>query len=140
MAKGARHQLDVGPRRGREVHVAPGNRVQRSGNALPEDEYYNQRGSAWITKAVTTCTALVERLTPAGSPTAGRTHEAFAHGYGADNPIVLNRVLGVVWALRDAIQAGHVRTIEELIHADVFNDFLGMAVKLQHRATTRRRP
>ena len=40
-------------------------------------------------------------------------------------------LLGVVQALRADIDAGYVRTLEELIHADVFSDFLDMAAELQ---------
>jgi hypothetical protein len=40
------------------------------------------------------------------------------------------QLVGVLRALRDDYAAGHIRTVEELVHADVFADFLEMAEEL----------
>jgi hypothetical protein len=37
---------------------------------------------------------------------------------------------GILQALRDDYEAGYLQTVEELIHADVFADFLAMAHEL----------
>jgi hypothetical protein len=42
----------------------------------------------------------------------------------------LEFVMGVVQALRDDISAGYLQSITELIHADIFSDFLEMASHL----------
>ncbi len=40
------------------------------------------------------------------------------------------QLVGVLRALRDDYAAGHLRTVEELVHADLFADFLEMANEL----------
>ncbi len=42
----------------------------------------------------------------------------------------LQALIGIAEALRDDLKAGHLRTIEELIHGGVFTDFLEMAEHL----------
>src|SRR5438270_2923905 len=41
------------------------------------------------------------------------------------------RLLGILTALHDDYRAGYMRTIEEMVHADLFTDFLDMAHELQ---------
>lgn len=40
-------------------------------------------------------------------------------------------IMGIVHALKDDLHAGYVRTLVELVHADIFADFLDMAYHLQ---------
>jgi hypothetical protein len=41
-------------------------------------------------------------------------------------------LVGILGALRADYEAGYLSTVEELIHADVFGDFLDMARYLLH--------
>lgn len=41
-------------------------------------------------------------------------------------------IVGIVQALRDDLDDGHLKTLVELVHADVFADFLDMAFHLQN--------
>lgn len=43
----------------------------------------------------------------------------------------LSSILGIVQALKDDLQDGYVKTLVELVHADIFADFLDMAYHLQ---------
>lgn len=40
-------------------------------------------------------------------------------------------ILGIVQALRDDLKSGYIKTLVELVHADIFADFLDMAFHLQ---------
>jgi hypothetical protein len=51
----------------------------------------------------------------------------------ASDSSTLTHLVGVLVALRSDIEAGYVRTLEELVHADVFADFLEMATELQNK-------
>jgi hypothetical protein len=78
----------------------------------------------------TSVIAAIERIAP------GSVHERAARtvegenrrhwGYGA-----VVSLLGVLVALRRDVEAGYMQTIQELVHADVFSDFLEMATELQ---------
>ena len=72
--------------------------------------------------------AAIDRYTQAGSPyreEAQRVHES---GRASDSRAV--QLLGVVQGLRDDYAAGQMRSVEELVHADLFADFLEMAKEL----------
>ena len=46
------------------------------------------------------------------------------------------RLFGVLQGIRDDYAAGHMQTVQELVHASVFTDFLEMAAELQHKGFT----
>ncbi len=52
---------------------------------------------------------------------------------GGNDSFALTRLHGVLIALRTDYEAGYLRSIEELIHADLFGDFLEMAEELQKK-------
>jgi hypothetical protein len=70
--------------------------------------------------------ATIERVSPAGSIYRRHAEAAYAK-YGHDNPHNITILTGVLKALRADYQAGRLRGIAELIHADMFSDFLEMA-------------
>lgn len=75
---------------------------------------------------LTRLAAAVTRLAPEGSQyreTARFTLKSF----GATNSYNIPVLIGILQALRADYEAGYVQTVEELIHADVFGDFLDMA-------------
>lgn len=81
-------------------------------------------GQRLLTRAV----AAIERLAPPGSRyVVDAQGEDSYFGALFDLP----RLAAILQALRDDYEAGHVRSVEQLIHADVFEDFLEMADELQ---------
>src|SRR5436309_2357105 len=80
-------------------------------------------------RLITLLSTTIERLAPPGSRYRRQAEEIIAKA-GGHNPITLPVLLGVVLALRSDYEAGYLRTFEELIHGDVFADFLEMAVYL----------
>jgi hypothetical protein len=79
-----------------------------------------------VTALVTRMVAAIERLSPPGSRYVenARQHNA---ARGANIGHILPSVLGIMKALRKDYEAGHLQSVTELIHADVFTDFLEMA-------------
>lgn len=79
---------------------------------------------------VTRMVAAIERLAPTGSAYREQARKILDETK-YDSGRVLE--LAVATALRDDYAAGFLTTVERLIHADVFGDFLEMASEL-HRA------
>ena len=68
--------------------------------------------------------AALERLAPAGT----------AYREGLQKEIDLSsRLVGRLRALRADVEAGYTRRVEELLHAEVFADFLEMAEELREK-------
>lgn len=73
--------------------------------------------------------AAIERLSPPGGTYSTRAAEIVKRG---DRPGRLAHDLaGIASALRDDLAAGYAQGVAELIHAEVFSDFMGMAHELQ---------
>jgi hypothetical protein len=69
--------------------------------------------------------AAIDRFAPAGSAYKRQADELDGYdGY------IVARLAGILRALHADFQAGYMRTIEELIHAAVFDDFLELATEL----------
>ena len=79
-----------------------------------------------IGEAIARMQATVARLAPAGSP-----HRIAADGimkqYGVGNGYAVGQLLGILLAMRADYAAGYLSTVAELIHADLFADFLEMS-------------
>jgi hypothetical protein len=71
----------------------------------------------------------VRRYAPKGSAHRDGA-ESILKQYGVTNGYVIEPLLGILKALRADYAAGYLTTIEELIHADLFSDFLEMAEHL----------
>lgn len=82
-----------------------------------------------ISGAITRLAAAIDRFAPPGSRYL-KNQEALLKSYGSNNPQVLAPVAGILTSLRDDITAGYLATMTELVHADVFQDFLEMAEHL----------
>ncbi len=78
-------------------------------------------GTAWY--------SAVTRLTLASSKYREAASAAVPHGHFG-SAIPLSYLAGVLNAIRSDVEAGFTRSIEELVHADVFADFLEMANEL----------
>jgi len=75
---------------------------------------------------LTLLAAAVERLAPEGSRYRKNAHAAL-EAYGEHNSYNIQLLLGVLKALRSDYLAGYLQELHELIHADIFSDFLEMA-------------
>lgn len=97
---------------------------------FPESQFFLQGQSVAARVALATAwTAGVERLAPRSSDyreQVGQSRDRF----NSDHPRHLASLAGILNALRADYEAGYMTTIEELIHADLFADFLGMAAEL----------
>ncbi len=69
--------------------------------------------------------AAIRRLTPAGSAHRVIADEALREPYPG-----VYTMHGALQALRADYEAGYAESIEELVHADMFADFIGMAQEL----------
>lgn len=74
------------------------------------------------------CIAAIERLAPPNSAYVTQARAVNA-STGYDGPAV-PMLAGILRALREDYDAGYMRTVEELVHADLFADFLEMADEL----------
>ena len=75
----------------------------------------------------TASVAAIQRWTGLTSHYAMQANR-FVAGYDvAQSGKILQGIFGVLLALRDDIAADHLTTFEQLLHADIFSDFLEMA-------------
>ena len=74
-------------------------------------------------RLTTLCRALVYRVAGSKSQYA----EEISYLSGEIDRVRLLKIVGIVHALRDDLKAGYFQTAEELIHGEVFGDFLEMA-------------
>ena len=79
------------------------------------------------TEFVTAGMALMRRVAGADSEFGNPAAKAFAQYSASDIQYVMPFVAGGLVALRDAVQSGYLDSLEELVHAEVFADFLEMA-------------
>ena len=70
--------------------------------------------------------ATIKRLAPQGSPHLVAA-EAIMKQYGVGNGYAIGLLLGILRAMRADYAAGYLSSIAELIHADLFADFLEMS-------------
>lgn len=73
--------------------------------------------------------AAIERLSPPGSAYIQEARGVAQTKGRADGYLVV-RLAGILRALRADVQAGYMRTVEEIVHAGVFADFIEMAEDL----------
>jgi len=78
------------------------------------------------TELLTLIAATIDRLAPPGSRYQENAH-AVLKKYGEVNVYNLQILPGILKALRSDYEEGHLQAIHELIHADIFADFLEMA-------------
>ena len=90
------------------------------GEAHYSDNYYIE-----INEINTLLAATIDRLAPHGTRYRIEAHEALKNKY--DISITILRLVGILKALRADYEAGHLEAIHEIIHADIFSDFLQMA-------------
>jgi hypothetical protein len=79
---------------------------------------------------VASCLALIDRI--ASGSSYQRSALEMTNGGKSATSAVVDNLLGIVVALRRDVEAGYTSSLVELVHADVFADFLDMASELQH--------
>jgi hypothetical protein len=84
-------------------------------------------GEAQLAELVSLLAHTIDRFAPTGSQYHTRAQEVLK----AYSPCALHMVhgplYGILKSLRDVYDRGYLQTIQELVHADVFSDFLVMA-------------
>jgi hypothetical protein len=68
----------------------------------------------------------IHRLAPIGSPYI-KNAQVYEKYLGGNMGLALSPLRGILQALRADYEAGHLQSVVELIHADIFADFLEMA-------------
>jgi len=83
-----------------------------------------------LPELVTTLSSTIERFAPPSSTYAKRTQEITAKYCPTAYHEAHQHLYGVLKSLRQAYERGYLTSVQELVHADVFADFLGMAEHL----------
>ena len=84
---------------------------------------------AALLEVETACIAVIERLAPRGSRYREAVQESISNWTTVHSRIV-GDVSGILRALRADYNAGYLRSVQELVHADLFADLLEMAAHL----------
>jgi hypothetical protein len=88
------------------------------------DDLSDLKGVA-ISEATSRLLAVIHRLSPLGSPHR-ISADSVMKQYTIGNGYAHGLLLGIAKALRADYAAGYLLTVEELVHADVFADFMDM--------------
>lgn len=102
-------------------------------DAIPSWEAFRQSSSSEIAQRTTRAMALLERFAPR-SRYVQAAQEPFEKGWGeSSGSETFVVVAAALAAFRSDVRDGYLKTWAELIHADVFADFLEMAAELQEK-------
>ena len=82
-----------------------------------------------VTQVVVFMRDCIQRLSSPKSPYA-ETLNVYARSYPTSPGVIAPHAAGVLKALREAYASGYLTTVAELIHADLFSDFIQMAEHL----------
>ncbi len=83
-----------------------------------------------ISERITTlCRAAIEHASPSFSPYRNQLRAALADSEN-DSYMRALKILGIAQALKSGLTLGHIESVEELVHADLFSDYLEMAEHL----------
>jgi hypothetical protein len=94
--------------------------------AKSQSDDCHDQGAVASTEMLALLCSKVERLAPSGSHYI-KSIKTRLDKVGATNRVALPYVVGTLRALRTAYQSGYLASISELLHADLFGDFLEMA-------------
>lgn len=98
----------------------------RAARARSKYDDLSDLGESETNLILTRLAATIDRLAPEGSRYKKNAHAALKQ-YGETNAYNIPLLVGMLQALRADYEAGFLTTVEELIHADIFSDFLEMA-------------
>lgn len=82
--------------------------------------------SSYIMQSITRLGNTIDSLAPKNS-TYKTNAQNILTDFGTNNNYALSLLVGVLKALREDYVAGYLKSFEELVHADIFSDFLDMA-------------
>ncbi len=102
---------------------------RRAQSSAQHDDFSGGLSKEELQTIATRLMATIVRLAPRDS-----TYVERAMGINGHHGYVVQNLGGILQALRDDIEAGYIDTITELVHADVFADFLEMADELQKKS------
>src|SRR5437879_7116411 len=102
--------------------------------ALRQFEHFSARNESdddlssrsGVGEALTRLKSTIDRLSPRES-SHRESADALLKQYGPHNSYSIGFLLGILKALRTDYAAGYFQTVEALIHAEIFADFLEMA-------------
>jgi hypothetical protein len=97
--------------------------------ATSRDDSLKGQPYALHLELVTGLVAVIDRLAPPNSEYR-RNLKTLLDRYGPDNSYLVGVLPGLVRALRADLLAGDLQTVQELVHAEVFAEFLEMAEHL----------
>lgn len=100
-------------------------------DALDGRRLLDDHGDSALQGVLTSWTAAIERFSGPSSVYTAQARAILKAGWAISYKVV--QMHGVLAALRLDYEAGYLRSVEELIHADLFGDFLEMADELQNR-------
>lgn len=80
-------------------------------------------------EVITLLAATIERCSPVGSVYRLQAEAAYKQ-YGRDNGHIITVLTGILRALKADYEAGRLRSVSELIHAEMFSSFIEMAEHL----------
>ena len=89
------------------------------------------RNKLELQRSITSCQAVIHRVVGPNSPYAAQSSHLLSQGF--DDRMFLRGLAGIVESLRASLKAGYLKTASELIHGEVFGDFLEMADHLLER-------
>jgi hypothetical protein len=98
----------------------------RQGSSRAQHDDMSDLGRGETGRILALSRAAVERIAGKTS-TYARHVEEILLAHGTDNAYNIPQIIGIVEALRADVAAGALQTIAELIHGEVFGDFLEMA-------------
>lgn len=103
---------------------------ERAQNASPHDDLSGGLPEDELGAIRTRMLAAIHRIAPGDNQYTRATQDLpeGLQGFAGFAVVVL---AGVLRGLRADVEAGYMRTLEELVHADLFSDFLEMAHELQ---------
>jgi hypothetical protein len=89
-------------------------------------------GVPWhdVRKGITLAVAAIERIGGQNSPYATQAKDIETQKKDLDLQYVAMELFGVVEALRHDVASGYLRSVQELIHGELFGDFLEMSEHL----------
>lgn len=103
--------------------------VYESGKRTSEYEDLSDHGDTYTSELITRLAATIDRLSPPGSQYRVSADTALRE-YGVGNAYNIPILAGALKALRADYAAGYLQRVEDIVHADVFSDFLDMAEHL----------
>jgi hypothetical protein len=103
--------------------------LKQYGDYSPRDDSHDEEDKRSMTaEAISRLKGVIDRVAP--SKSLRENAEALVKQYGITNPYCVKFLVGMVRGLRADYAAGYLHTVESLVQADLFADFLEMAEHL----------